>query len=133
MSTVTGEFDSTLACPEPNDDIGLAPTPPMAESKYEGTDAELPATITTLSQSIGHFLILILPPKPAFLLTLSAIEAISNSVLPKPPLSLIASNIVLFISPLSLSILISQSDFISLNSYIIFVQSLESPFSEISF
>ena len=39
MSTVTGEFDSTFACPDPNDDIGLAPTPPIAESKYEGTDA----------------------------------------------------------------------------------------------
>ena len=89
--------------------------PPIAESKYEGTDADFPATITTLSQSIGHFLILILPPKPAFLLTSSATDAISNSVFPNPPFSLTASNIFLLISPLSLNIFISQSDLVSLN------------------
>ena len=123
ISTRTGSFCLTLANPAPSEDIGLAPRPPTAESKYDGTPPDLPAAITTLSQSIGHFLIRILPPKPADLLTSSATPAISNSVLPRPPESRIASNIERFTSPLCLIIDNSQSDFISLNPYRTSVQS----------
>ena len=48
ISTVTGELASLLS--RPNDEIGLAPIPPIAESKYEG-QMQTSQRQSTLSQS----------------------------------------------------------------------------------
>jgi hypothetical protein len=53
--------------------------------------------MTTRSQFIGHFRIIMWPPKPAARLTESAAAASSISEIPSPPSSKIASNIQLLI------------------------------------
>ena len=93
----------------------------LQRAKFESGDddaPDLPAAITTRSQSIGHRLILMRPPNPAARLTSSAAAAISNSLRPSPPTSRTASNISLLIRPLSRSISSSQADFVSRKPYI---------------
>ena len=86
--------------------------------------------MTTRSQSIGHFLILTMPPKPSVRLTSSATAARWSSETPSPvfePTELRASNILFCISPDSFIRFISHSDFSSLNFHKMCVQSPESP------